>query len=28
LFRYSRLCGTASDAVDVVKLETLSLGKS
>jgi len=21
LFRYSRLCGTASDAVDVVKLE-------
>jgi hypothetical protein len=25
-FRYSRLCGTASDAVDVVKLETLSLG--
>jgi hypothetical protein len=26
LFRYSRLCGTASDAVDAVKLETLSLG--
>jgi len=23
LFRYSRLCGTASDAVDAVKLEIL-----
>jgi len=28
LFRYSRLCGTASDAVDAVKLETISLGNS